>query len=558
MARTKNNTSIKTKIVIRFGLITLVLLVVGTFFWFSSENVRDTQTQVALDIEAKLSLQQAVVDHYKWEAMLNNSINYHLEFTGSTDPTECNFGKFIYSDKIQNNPQWDTFLQEIEPLHNKIHEDAQIILAQTQTESKRMLYLQEIHPTVDELVNTMSNHIAAIDTTINAGQRVQQQAINIQLIMVVLQFFVLFTMLTAIYFFIQREIVKPILHIKQESERLAKGQLALDFSTNCNNLEMQHMGDSLNTSVAEIKKYIDDIARTMGEMSNRNLNIRPSQPFIGDFKPIEDSIGKMLSDLTEALAQIDISAAQVSNGSEQVSSGAQALAQGATEQASSVQQLAATVAEVSRQVQLNAENASKASGMAEETSAAVASSNEQMQRLMASMREIDAKSKEIGNIIKTIEDIAFQTNVLALNAAVEAARAGTAGKGFAVVADEVRSLAAKSAEAAKSTTVLIEASVQAISSGVRLAQDTADALVEVVDGANETASIITKIGKATQEQTQAIFHINTGIEQISSVVQTNSATSEESAATSEELSGQAVLLKQLIGTFQLFEANKAI
>lgn len=255
--------------------------------------------------------------------------------------------------------------------------------------------------------------------------------------------------------------------------------------------------------------------------------------------------------LSSTLSQINQAANQVSAGSDQVSSGAQALSQGATEQASSVEELAATITDISGQVKSNAESALNAKEKSEMAGTEIAASNQKMQELIAAMEEISKSSQEIGKVIKTIEDIAFQTNILALNAAVEAARAGAAGKGFAVVADEVRNLASKSADAAKSTTALIEGAITAVSNGTQLVDVTAKSLLSVVTGTQEVASIVNDISTASAEQASSIAQVTQGIDQISSVVQTNSATAEESAAASEELSGQAQMLNNLVGQFKL-------
>ena len=227
------------------------------------------------------------------------------------------------------------------------------------------------------------------------------------------------------------------------------------------------------------------------------------------------------------------------------------MAEGSTEQASAIQQLSAALVELTNHVQQNAENAREGSGMSAEAGQGVNESNKDMQKLMDAMGEIEASANEINKIIKTIDDIAFQTNILALNAAVEAARAGSAGKGFAVVADEVRNLAAKSAEAAKNTTELIESTVNAVNNGTRLANETAQALDNVVKKATVVNTKIQEIASVCEEQANAIQEINVGIDQISSVVQTNSATAEQSAAASEELSSQANMVKDLVGQFRL-------
>lgn len=222
-----------------------------------------------------------------------------------------------------------------------------------------------------------------------------------------------------------------------------------------------------------------------------------------------------------------------------------------------MEELAATINEISNQVKSNAENAHNVNKLADDVGLKMTESNQQMQTMIEAMKEISSSSSEIGKIIKTIEDIAFQTNILALNAAVEAARAGEAGKGFAVVADEVRNLASKSAEASKNTAVLIESSILAVEKGTKIADETAHTLLESVEGAQKVTRTIDQISKASEEQASSISQITQGIDQISNVVQTNSATAEESAAASEELSGQAQILKGLISQFKLKDMGSA-
>lgn len=552
---TKNGVSIRKRLLFHFGVITLVLIIAGSLFMIGSRQVSKEREEVIALNEDKMKLQQAVSDHHKWASQLNAKVAYGQDFEGSTDPTKCNFGTYIYSDEIQSDPAWDALLSEIEPLHNQIHEGAKTLLTLTDRAEIEDVYTNSIQPALNGLVEVLTEEIATLDQEISEAQKSEDFATTAQVVMMSVQMLILFIMLLLTFQYVAKDVVKPLIKIGEKSKFLAQGELALDFAVPCRNSDIRELGDFLNASVAEIKKYIDDISRAMGEMSGRNLNVAPSQPFIGDFKPIEDSIGKMLVDLTNALSQIEDASSQVSASASQVSGGAQALAQGTTEQASSVEELAATVAEVSSQISQNAENAAKAGEIARETTNAVTASNEQMQQVSVAMGEIDACSKEIGNIIKTIEDIAFQTNILALNAAVEAARAGSAGKGFAVVADEVRNLAEKSAQAAKSTTKLIEASIQSVSRGVSLAKSTAADMEKVVESSTQTSKIISRIADASQEQASAISQINIGLDQISSVVQTNSATSQESAAASEELSGQANILRGLIETFTLFQGK---
>ncbi len=344
----------------------------------------------------------------------------------------------------------------------------------------------------------------------------------------------------------------PIVAISNVLEEVSHGNLRVDTKHIHNNsFEINKLLNSLNKTTNSIQTYIEEIDRMTDQMSEGDFNVTTSQSFIGDYKSIEDSLMRLSHEMSFTLRQIGSTASQVSQGSEQVSHGAQSLAQGAAHQANSIDNLSESVNVISTQVRETAENSVKASQLSSAASVAITKGNEQMQKLMNAMKDIDSKSTEISKIIKTIEDIAFQTNILALNAAVEAARAGVAGKGFAVVADEVRNLAGKSADAAKNTTSLISASVTAISDGVGLADETAAELEEIVKSVKETTDTISEITNATREQSSALAEITTGINQISEVVQVNSATSEESAAASEQLSGQANLLKELLVKFRL-------
>ncbi|MCI8292361.1 MAG: HAMP domain-containing protein [Hespellia sp.] len=313
----------------------------------------------------------------------------------------------------------------------------------------------------------------------------------------------------------------------------------------------------LTQSTAELVEglstIIHDIGYLLGEMANQNLNIQSQyrDAYVGDFQSILHSMRNLKVELSDILRQINVSAEQVSSASNQVSSSAQNLSQGAVEQASSVEELAARINEISDQVKDTADSAREVREQTHHAGEGVSVCNQQMQELMSAMDKIHSSSDEIGKIIKTIEDIAFQTNILALNAAVEAARAGAAGKGFAVVADEVRNLASKSAEASKNTSLLITHSTEAVQTGTEIAKHTADALLDVVENIQSMVDSIDQISAVSNDQSEAVLQVNDGITQISMVVQSNSATAEESAAASEELSAEAANLKQLVDQFTL-------
>lgn len=359
------------------------------------------------------------------------------------------------------------------------------------------------------------------------------------------------SLLFALY--IIRSINKPVKELDDVARKIAEGDLEQSISYQSKD-ELGKLAVNFNKTVERLRdyvKYIDEISYILKEIASGNLVFHLTYDYAGEFAKIKDALEEISASLNNTLGQINQSADQVASGSDQVSSGSQALSQGATEQASSVEELAATITEISSQVKETADNARNAREQSTQAGDQVEISNQQMQDMITAMGEISDKSSQISKIIKTIEDIAFQTNILALNAAVEAARAGAAGKGFAVVADEVRNLASKSSEASKSTADLIEGTVQAVEKGTEIANATAESLGAVVVSTKGVVSTVDKIASAAENQANNIAQVTQGIDQISSVVQTNSATAEESAAASEELSGQAQMLKNLVGQFKL-------
>lgn len=346
-------------------------------------------------------------------------------------------------------------------------------------------------------------------------------------------------------------VTNPIRSVTERMRLLAQGDLSSEVKVSQRKDEIGTLTGAFYETVESLKSYIKDIENVLREISQGNLQVAPQADFRGEFIEIRKSLEQILNSLNETFKEILDSASQVSGSAAQFSSGAQTLSQGATEQASSVEELAATISEISAAISSNARSAAEVNDHMHAVGQGAEESNRQMNEMLKAMGDIKTASDQIDKIIKTIEDIAFQTNILALNAAVEAARAGSAGKGFAVVADEVRNLAGKSAEASKDTAALIENALNAVQHGTGIADETAKSLLRVVDGVNRVNKAVTEISDGAAQQAASTAQVNQGIEQISGVVQTNSATAEESAATSDDLLRQSQKLLELVRKFQL-------
>ena len=345
------------------------------------------------------------------------------------------------------------------------------------------------------------------------------------------------------------KIVNPIKQLGEASAQFVHGNLHVKVD-NVNDDEVGDLAKAFIETGKGLNDIISDISYVLGEITNKNLTVETSANYEGDFVKIKNSLYGITDRMNAVMQIINQTADQVAVGADHVSSGAQMLAQGSTQQASAVEELASTIDNVSNKMQTMSENAKIASDTANNVGQDVKKSSDKMQMMVSAMKRIDETSNEIQKIIKAIEDIAFQTNILALNAAVEAARAGNAGKGFAVVADEVRNLASKSAEASQNTATLIANSLSAVSDGMELADEASKALMIAVDDVQGVVEKINDVSGELLHQADAMQQLTIGVSQISSVVQTNSATAQESAAASEELSAQATNLKNMMSEFR--------
>lgn len=344
--------------------------------------------------------------------------------------------------------------------------------------------------------------------------------------------------------------VRKLTHV---AGKIAAGELNVNVDVTGSD-EVAVLGYNISRIVARLKtymEYIDEICDVLLEISKGNLDFTLEHDYAGEFSRVKDELLRVQELLSQTLHEVVVAADEVSTGAEQVSIGAQSQAQGATEQAASAEQLTATVAQISEQINSSTHHLESANEEMTAVVTEIRSGDQKMEHMLQAMNEITQSSLEIEKIIKSIEDIAFQTNILALNAAVEAARAGQAGKGFAVVADEVRNLAGKSAEASKTTATLIEKALVAVQNGKTIADETAASFHRVFEGVNRVAEQTSHVVQNSEEQDKQVQQTAIGVDQISSVIQTNSATAEEAAAASEQLAGQARMMKKLVAQFRL-------
>ena len=447
----------------------------------------------------------------------------------------------------------DGLAQRYEAAFQNWFDIAQEVISEAKSgnwELAKRTILNECSPALTELASIAQE----IDSVTTQERAKQEQSILVMLNIYMVVLGVVFALALVFGLVVALKttdrITKAVSNICTAAEGLSEGNLKVHVDYHGSN-EFGELAQQLNFSFQELANYVDTIDKGMTEFSLGNFTYECPIQFRGDFAHIQSSIERFQEKMRGTLGELETSAAQVSTGAEQVADGAQALAQGATEQASSVEELSAAIADISNHISDAAAFSQQADQMGQESREIVKKSKEEMEQLLVSIKEIAQASNNIQNIIKVIDDIAFQTNILALNAAVEAARAGNAGKGFAVVADEVRSLAQKSADAARETTGLIRNSLQHVSHGEEIAKRTDAAFNDVAAVSEHILDMIAKIAHASREQADAISQISVGIDQISAVVQTNSATSEQSAAASEQLSSQANMMKNLLNTFQV-------
>ncbi len=545
----KSMKSMKKIITLRFGIILIVLSIMTGFSMLSFRLTRETIKMVNYNNSLKESLINAKTAHYAWSLDLQESIFTGKEFTKTLDPTACDLGKQIYS-TTHTDETTIKLMKTLEPIHKTIHETASSVLQLSKTDkaSAINIYNNQIRTNINSLIGNIDTAIENKTIEITNLETKLAKTISFSRKLIVTIGILILIIIIRTFFYVKNKVADPTLEIINKCGDLAKGNLSINFTNDCNN-EIGLLGDSLQESVNELKYYIDDISEIMKDMSNKNFNINIEKNYRGDFKGIQTSISSFLNTMSLVLREINYSSEEVASGVEQISNVSHILANGSAEQSGSIQELNNTLQEFSLSITETVSTIENINVFVENTGQEVINGNKKMNEMTEAMNDISSTSDEIIKIIKTIDDIAEQTNTLAINAAVEAARAGSTGKGFAVVAEEVRNLAQRSAQAAKDTTKLIQDSVKSIENGVEIANETASMLVNIVNLSNEIGHKVSEVSTISQEQLGKVKQIVEGVEQISNVVQLNASTSEESATASESLSNQSSKLNNLVSKF---------
>ncbi|MCI8885516.1 MAG: HAMP domain-containing protein [Dorea sp.] len=452
-------------------------------------------------------------------------------------------------------PEEQGMIDEMSALSNKLvplEEDAMNNVQENRLQKALdYVYGSEYSSSIAQINSIKEQFLSALDTRTMEEIQTLNFRLMIVRILIYLAMALVAVMQIIVMLVTRRNILHPIIAVRDQMGEISLGNLSAEFPLEADTSEIGMLVASIHETKKELKNYIHDIDSKLAQMAQGKMNLTIDTDYRGEFLPIQNALRQILDSLNLALSRINHTASQVSDESEQMASDAQILSAGAAEQASAIQELSANIQSLSGQVTSTSQDADKARQASMDSAAQLTACSKKMEQLTSAMSDISEASQKINGIIKTIEDISFQTNILAINASVEAARAGTYGRGFAVVADEVQSLANKSSVAAKDITKLIENSLELVQHGTTLSGDTTEALAIGVAGSKSTADLIQKIADSAQQQALSLEQLTGGVEQISDVVQTNTATAEKSAASASELHKQAEELKQSVQKFKL-------
>lgn len=507
---------------------------------FNANQLKNTSLYLTREVRAYSSTSNRLYYDNYWNEV-NNTKNRENSIENMT--------KIGLSDKEKS------IISEIMATSNNLipleEEAMKATVSQGLTKAIGILYSQEYMQGSNKVLNLTDDFIDMLD------KRVEDEIKSLENIVTILglgcTIFLAFVigLQLIIVIFIHRKVLKPVISVRDEMIEISHGNLSAEFKIEPDTSEIGMLVDSIHKTRNFLKTMIDDISFALANLSDGNFNFTIEREYIGEFGEIKNSLKDILNKLNNTFKIIKDSANQVAYNSEQMANGAQLLAQGAMDQAGAIEQISSSIIDISEQINQTAANSGKASKTANNAGVDIIESNNEMASMIVAINEMSNASRKISDIIKTIESISSQTNMLALNASIEAARAGEAGKGFAVVADEVRILASKTNEAVSDTRKLIENVITSINNGSKITSATADLLSKVMSSAKVATDMMRDISESSTEQAQTLSQVVGGVEQVSLVVQNNSATSQQSAVASEELSRQAQVLKEIVDKFKL-------
>lgn len=553
------NLKIKHKLILSFSLIIvffIIILIISinsvisiegkihSFYYTEHENSL-TQMEIRKNIEQ--------LDKEILMAINNSNKEKNAEYKESIDKS---IGLVINdTNKLKKNFNEQKAIKELNNYINKVIEQEMLVMTYCfkGDNTKAFEVFNSEYAQVSQQLHQALDNVKVISD--KEAQEAFNEIIlvkNYAIILIVVTSLLCILLSIASVILLTNNIVKPIKQIVKASDDISQGNLNCELDTD----SKDELGEVIIAfrNMSEVLKYIiSHLDNMLNEMAlgNFNFDIQFKEKYMGDFEHIFLAVKNLRENVNNTLLNINFASNEVANSSNRLFNDSQAVANGSIEQSTSINELSNTILEIKTQIENTANNAKNVNVFTEEVSKSIIESDKYMEDMVTAISEISNKSAEVMKIIKTIDDIAFQTNILALNAAVEAARAGEAGKGFSVVADEVRRLAKKSAEAANNTTILIQGSIDAVNSGTRIAGETADSLKTVVYKSAKVVDLIDEISMASVQQSDAVNQLSAGIEQITSVVQKNSVTAEQSASTSKELHNQAMSLKDKIASFKL-------
>jgi len=546
---------IRTKILGGFLIIAFLGLALGVTSLVMTNRLVSATTELH-DLQTEASKFSNILNaHYAWRNSLTETILTGKEFTGSLDPATCALGKWMSSDSVKKMTDAEILdrLNKIKSPHEFIHHEANTVMAyidKGETDNAFADFTDVIMPRFTEVITEFTGINSKFSDIIDVKNEEIDDIGRLSNAVTVVMLIIVMIASVSLALIITGSIIKPLQKLTETANELANGNLEIEAEYNVDD-QIGKLAESFRQLIEATRQQVA-VSEMLAD-GNLTAVVKPRSP--KDTMCL--ALGRMLDNLNVMFMEIINSTTQVSNGSKQIADGAQALAQGSVEQASAVDQLSSSVGNIASKTNQNAGIAREAAVLSGRIKDNAEKGSKQMEQMMRAVREINDASSEIGKVIKVIDDIAFQTNILALNAAVEAARAGQHGKGFAVVAEEVRNLAAKSADAAKDTGGLIENSITKANLGMQIANETSASLDEIVNGIVRSAEIVDQIARSSDEQASAISQVHAGLDQVARVVQTNSATAQESAAASQQMSSQSNTLEQLTSRFVLKNAGRA-